>query len=276
MSNKYRKGGASGGAIYARYRPLKKISVLDLKVMFGIFSQYYDGGDLETFIQDMGNKSGVIVLRRKRDRQIVGFSTITRYPIKLKNGRTAYGIFSGDTIIQREYWGSRALQVRFFLHVLAQRFKHPLAPLYWLLISKGYKTYLLLANNFPSGYYYPSEECYRGDLQQVVDDYCEQLFPGYFDRERHLLDFGQDYQKLKQGVADISLEMRQRFPSIEFFERINPTWQQGTELPCVGDLSFVVLARYVVVLCKKLWVKRSSKQSVASTESLAASEGDNG
>ena len=56
------------------------------------------------------------------------------------------------------------------------------------LISKGYKTYLLLANNFH--YYYPHPENSYPQLEPIVRHYCEEMFPGCYDAERGVLDFG--------------------------------------------------------------------------------------
>ena len=51
------------------------------------------------------------------------------------------------------------------------RIKYPFNELYWLLISKGYKTYLLLANNYYV--YYPNIKDENQHLSEVVEHYCE-------------------------------------------------------------------------------------------------------
>jgi hypothetical protein len=52
-----------------------------------------------------------------------------------------------------------------------------------------------------------------------------------------LLDFGGEYQHLKDDVAAITKDMTKHNPDIRHFERLNPSWRQGTELPCVGEVS---------------------------------------
>ena len=49
----------------------------------------------------------------------------------------------------RENWGQPALHNAFFRYSVRSKRRHPLRPVYWYLITKGYKTYLLLSRNFP-------------------------------------------------------------------------------------------------------------------------------
>jgi hypothetical protein len=134
-----------------KFIPIEKISVTTLSSMYRVFSRYYANTDLGTFISDMSKKSGVFLLREQSTSRIVGFSTWTQLPINYKN-KKAIGIFSGDTILEKDYWGNKALQKAFALRLLKMKLSNPRTHVFWLLISKGYKTYLLLANNFLKHY----------------------------------------------------------------------------------------------------------------------------
>ena len=240
--------------LVCRYQRLANISVTDVRRMYEVFAQYYVNAPLETFLADLSRKSGAFLVRRRSDQQIVGFSTVNRFGMTVE-GRPVIGIFSGDTLIERAYWGSRALQLAFTRFVFGIRLRHPRTPIYWCLISKGYKTYLLLANNYPR--YYPNIEGKHAELAPVVRQYCEQLFPGRLDEARMLLDFGDNAQCLADDAAPITEAARRRYPKIAFFERRNPSWQQGTELPCVGRLDwydFWLFARETLV--KKMLRRR--------------------
>ncbi|KAF0808901.1 hypothetical protein A167_02368 [Alcanivorax sp. S71-1-4] len=252
-------GGGQKPAVYGSYRPLRKITPLDLQQMYEIFCHYYHNTSLDLFLRDLSKKQGLFLIRRRSDQRIVGFSTLA--VLTLRDGRrTVRGVFSGDTIIEREYWGSRALQTQFFLRMLWLRVRYPFTPLFWLLISKGYKTYLLLANNFFRFYPNPAGDDPRH--QSLVEQYCEHMFPGSYDPQRRLLDFGDDYQRLRENVADITDDMRERFPRIAFFETRNPSWRQGTELPCLGQLGYSDLLRYLFRFVAKQW-RASEGRSVA-------------
>lgn len=235
-------GCAMNTKLTASFTPIADVTPQDIDEMHALFATYYDNADPAVFVRDMRRKDGVVIAREVKTRRIVGFSTAKRVNF-LVGGQKAVGIFSGDTILEEQYWGDRSLHAGFFRFMVKTKLRHPLQPVYWLAISKGYKTYLVLANNFPR--YYPHHE--RGDeeLKSIADHYCEQLFPEAFDRERGLLDFGDEYQHLKSNVAEITDSMRQNHPKIAFFERRNPSWQAGTELPCVGVVSFEFFARFI-------------------------------
>ncbi len=52
-----------------------------------------------------------------------------------------HAFFSGDTIIEKEYWGNRALTCAMYRYIVSFKLRYPLVPVYWILISKGFKTY---------------------------------------------------------------------------------------------------------------------------------------
>lgn len=250
-------------AVRCRYHDINTVSVRDILRMYQIFIGYYDNADLDVFLADMGKKTGVFIMRAGEgtSERIVGFSTVMHLDIAVGGeGRCARGIFSGDTIVERQFWGSRSLQRAFVAHIIRQRLVNPLRPLYWLLISKGYKTYLLLANNYPR--YYPNPEGEHPHLEGVVHTYCRHLFAKAYDDQKRLLDFGDGYQKLKDDVAGINDEMRRRYPKISFFEQCNPSWQRGTELPCVGEIAFSDLWRYFASSWRKLLSRNSPSREV--------------
>ena len=192
------------------------------------------------------------MLRSKVDDHIAGFSTQTFFNIVV-DGKRVRGIFSGDTIIDPAYWGNNALVTTFYRRLIIERFKHPFTPFYWFLISKGYKTYLLLTNNFYK--YYPSVSWESQRLKRITQAYCEQLFPGDFDADRMLLDFGDSYVRLKDSVARITPELASIDKDIGFFEQINPTWERGTEVPCIGTFDYYTLVRSMFDVPWK-WMKK--------------------
>ena len=234
------------------YRPIQGVTVTHIKQMYDLYASFYENTSLDVFLHDLSKKSGVILLTRKSDDQVVGFSTLTTFDLTV-DGRRIRGIFSGDTIIEPAYWGNNALATTFQRRVLIKRFKHPLTPFYWFLISKGYKTYLLLTNNFYN--YYPNVNGGDERYRRVTEAYCEALFPEAFDRKRMLLDFGNEYVCLKGDVAEITPELKAANPHIAFFEKINPEWRRGTEVPCVGSLDYESVLRSCIDMPLK-WVRK--------------------
>lgn len=244
--------------VVARYRPISRVSPAEVLKMYSIFRCYYENAELDTFLNDMSRKTGVFMLQRRADDQIVGFSTVAKMDMEV-DGKWIKGVFSGDTIIEKEYWGSRALPLAFSLYLARTVLRHPITPVFWLLISKGYKTYLLMANNFFRFYPHPKDR--YEEYQPLVSQYCERLFPGYYDAASGVLDFGDSYQCLKDNVAPITDGVRKASPATVFFERCNPEWQRGTELPCIGRAGFSDLFRYFFRYVNKVW-RRPSQSGV--------------
>lgn len=236
----------------ATYRPIHAVCVATIRQMYAIYEKYYERTSLEIFLRDLSKKSGVILIQRKGDGAVVGFSTLQFFDFEV-DGKRVRGVFSGDTVVEKDYWGSNALANTFYRRLVIERFKHPLVPFYWFLISKGYKTYLLMTNNFYN--YYPNINGDNERHKRIAETFCSRTFPDAFDRERMLLDFGSDYVALKESVADITAEDRARDPNIAFFEQRNPSWDRGTELPCLASCDYVTFLRSLWDVPAK-WVRK--------------------
>jgi hypothetical protein len=131
----------------AKIVPVAELSYQDEARMFQLMQAYYDGVNREQFLTDLSKKSHVILLRDEGEPQIQGFSTLLCLSLTGGEKKTR-GIFSGDTVVEKAYWGQRVLGKAFLRFLFTEKLRHPFEPLYWLLISKGYKTYLMMANNF--------------------------------------------------------------------------------------------------------------------------------
>ncbi len=220
----------------------ERFSLYQLRKMYSIYRVYYENTNFDLFMSDFNKKTGAFVITHPDTREIVGFSTLM--DCKVNDGEKSYqAIFSGDTVIEKEFWGSRALQGAMFKYLIKAKLRYPTQPIYWLLISKGFKTYLLLANNYFT--YYPHPEGKHQHLAPIVEAYCKQYFNDYYDPQNSLLNFGEGYQALKAAVAPITGDMRENNPKIRFFEQCNPSWEMGTELPCIGEIAWSDIARYV-------------------------------
>ncbi len=239
----------------AKFHSRYEISYQDLEEMHSVFKKYYKNTDFRTFKNDLDKKNGALIMRKKSTGEIVGFSTVLEMKMVI-NGKKVYGVFSGDTIVEVEFWGNNPLNSAFVLFFIKKMLANPFRPVYWFLISKGYKTYLLLANNFL--HYYPCHSKEDKQLEDIMKGYCTYLFPEYFNDKKKILDFGQGSQYLKGGVAEITAEMCEKFPKIAFFNEKNPTWDRGTELPCVAKATWgTALYRIIFKPLKKQAVRLS-------------------
>src|SRR5215510_3140079 len=221
------------------------VSVADLRAkdrarMFTLMRKYYDSVTEESFQADLARKDAVILLCDRGE--IQGFSTLVS--LRMTVGRkTVHGVFSGDTVIEKRYWGQQALPVAFLLHMFREKLKRPFTTLYWLLISKGYKTYLMMANNFAE--HFPRREMSTpADRRAIAEAFYLKLFPERYDPATGLITFPAGACRLKSGVAEISNEMKASNPRIAFFEKVNPEWRNGVELACLARMTLAMPFRY--------------------------------
>ncbi len=235
--------------LYTRYVKVNDIKIHEILAMHGLFERYYDFGPLDTFIRDLSRKDGAFIVRRKDNEQIVGFSTMAIFDIP-HGGKTVKGMFSGDTVLEKAYWGTRAVHTAYLVKLLKEALKRPFQQQYWTLISKGYKTYMVMARNLPE--FYPNRQGEQPELKALVESYCEVLFPGKLNRASMVLDFGDESNCLKGTVADINEPLRQREPDIAFFERCNPGWDRGHELPCIAPIGLKTLLVAMVPFMAKV------------------------
>ncbi len=239
---------ARANTLSASLVPIDRIGPSDRNAMWDLFSSYYDAVCREKFDGDLAGKSHAFLLRAKADGSVQGFSTIATFE-RTVQGRKVVGVFSGDTIVARAHWSQTALQRAFFVYVMEVKLRNPRVPVYWFLISKGYKTYLLLARNFPE--YWPRWDRATPAWQAaVLDDFARERFGQAWRPEQGLLKFEQCEGRLKGGVAQIDDRAR-RLPEVRFFEARNPGHAQGDELCCLGRVDVRLGVSYTLKLARK-------------------------
>jgi hypothetical protein len=236
--------GAAQSYLKAAIIPVAQLEAEDRALMWQLMQTYYEAVTEQQFLADLARKSSVIVLRDRGEGRLRGFSTLVRVHIRLDN-HSLCGIFSGDTVIEQAYWGQRVLGKAFLCYLLREKLKHPWQSLYWLLISKGYKTYLLMANNFAE--HYPRfERPTPPHIQRIMDAFYTALYPRHYNAHSGLVSTSGESCRLRDGVAGIAPSLLQANPRVAFFQRRNPTWQQGSELACMACMTVFVPCRYAL------------------------------
>lgn len=221
--------------------------------MFQLMSRYYDGIDQEQFNQDLSEKSDVILLTG--DNRIQGFTTILRIDRTYGN-RHISGVFSGDTVLNKDFWGNRALTIAFGLYLSKMVLASPFRTHYWFLMSKGYKTYLLMTNN--TLHHYP---CHRratpAKFQELIDAFYGDRYEGDYSSAEGLVVPSVETYRLKQTVAAIE-PRHMANPKISFFAQKNPRWNEGIELACVSAINLKTVLYFTSTL-----LARQIRSSVA-------------
>lgn len=201
--------------------------------MLALMRRHYDNVTPTQFSSDLDAKRWVIVARNEANR-IRGFATqdLQRHTI---DGVPIRVLFSGDTIIDRRYWSNNHLIGTWGQFALDLADEVPDVPLYWHLISKGYKTYRLLPlffHDFHPRYDRPSSAVDRRRLDVV----SLARFPDQYDADAGLVRATANGCRLRDGVADITTA-RLRDPHVRYFARRNPRHAEGDELSCLAPLS---------------------------------------
>jgi hypothetical protein len=233
-------------ALSARIIAVEALYPETREAMWRLFCRYYTEVGREIFFSDLAQKSHVILIRERVDHEVKGFSTIQTYDAEV-DGRRVAVLFSGDTIVDREYWGQTALQRAFLRFIIQYKLSHPLTPVYWFLISKGYKTYLLLSRNFPT--YWPRHDRETPPWEQaLIHKLAGEKFGDTYVPADGVLRFETCPCRLKQGVAPIDDQLRARYPEVRFFEQKNPGHSDGDELCCIGLINPTLWISYLAKL----------------------------
>lgn len=225
--------------------------------MFKLFEIFYENVSFERFKSDLLAKTRVIIMLDDQKR-IQGFSTLFDFDFP-HHGKNYRILYSGDTIIAPDYWGTSALTMEFLKNMILLKAKYPTRPVWWFLISKGYKTYLLLANNFLN--YYPRyDKKTPEEHRSLIEGLSEKLYPGKFNRDTGVIEFqAEEHEHLKDSIAEITDELKEKYPKIRFFGERNPEWKKGNELACVGEVDPLLGIVHPLKLVKKLFKKKQKK-----------------
>jgi hypothetical protein len=215
------------------------------ETMWALFARYYDQVSRATFDADLAKKQHVILLEDAG--ALRGFSTLTVTRGEAL-GRRFVAVFSGDTVLDAAYWGQTALQRAFLRYVMRTWARHPLTPVYWFLITKGWRTYLLLSRNFPE--HWPRHDRPTAPWPAaVLDRLAGAMFPGAWRPERGVLEFAACPGRLREDVAPITPDLL-RHADIRFFAERNPGHARGDELCCLGRVHLPLAVSY---LSKLAW-----------------------
>jgi len=212
---------------------VRSVSNLNDKVierMYLLMKKHYASFKKEKFLLDLSEKDGVIILTDE-DNEIEGFSTYLFIDTEYENDKIA-ALFSGDTIIDNKYWGTPALFNIFgkLLHTLMKDNKGKKC--YWFLITKGFRTYLLLPLYFNN--FFPRYDKETPDYEKGLIDHLASLKYREYDRELGLIKAPSDF--LKGDFAEIP-EKRKDNKHVNFFLLRNPGFSKGHELACVCEIN---------------------------------------
>jgi hypothetical protein len=202
--------------------------------MFLLMDRHYANVHPKVFERDLAEKQWVILVSDPVTEQLCGFSTQRLLVIEVE-GRPVTVLFSGDTIIDREHWGDRALSRAWGRHALSLIDAHPEAELYWFLIAQGFRTYRFLPLFFHE--YYPRHDAATpARARAVLDAAAVATDAEHHEAASGVIRASAWQYHLRAGLAEVSPQ-RMQDPAIRFFHDRNPGHPNGDELCCLAPLT---------------------------------------
>jgi hypothetical protein len=209
------------------------VSDADKEQMFIVLQSYFSNLKIDVFMNDMSEKNWVIIMR-EGSHKIFGFSTIQLLQASPRGEPIVY-VFSGDTIVDREYWQYNMLTPAFGFFMLRMIEDFAGTPVYWFLISKGYRTYRFLPTYF--NIFYPTyDKSTPPEYDLLLRHICNYKFGDHYDPGRGIVSFNGHKDHLNNEMCQVP-ETRKNNPHIKFFLERNPDYRRGDELACIADIS---------------------------------------
>jgi hypothetical protein len=212
---------------------VSELSETDKNNMLLLHRQYFDNVFEDIFMRDLSEKNWIILMRDSEG-QIYGFSTMQLIWLKLETTDILF-LFSGDTIINEKIRNSPGLAAAFFHFAYKLIENYSGIPIYWFLISKGYRTYRYLPLYF-NEYYPVHNKAVPQNYQRLLDAIAFFKFGSQYIPESHLIRFKTEKDRLKPEHATIS-GGRLKNPVIKFFLDKNPFFYEGEELTCITAIN---------------------------------------
>jgi hypothetical protein len=214
-------------------RAVSALSADEREQMYVLMDRHFLAMSREGFAADLAEKRSLILIYAATSRQLVGFSTLTRIDSCDEAGPVC-AFFSGDTIMDRAYWGSPLLAQIWARHVFDLAAQAGTPRVYWFLICSGYKTYRFLPLFFRT--FYPTYTCPTPpEVARLIDRLAGAKFPHEYCPASGIVRLARP-TPLRAEVAPLTAE-RQRDPHIAFFAEANPGHAEGDELVCLTELS---------------------------------------
>lgn len=214
-------------------RPVASLFPSEREEMWALYSRFYLGTSRERFREDLTEKDTALVLR-DAEGQVQGFSTLVTWSSEFA-GAPIRVLFSGDTIVEREHWGSQALAFSWLRHAGKLKRQQPTVPLYWFLIVKGQRTFRYLP-----AFALKFLPHWRGSpapgMSELLTLLAREKFGDAYDPATGVIRFRESHGHLAREWAKIS-EREAAREDVQFFLRRNPGYVRGDELACLCELS---------------------------------------
>jgi len=213
-----------------RLVPQTEILVPQKAAMFRLLTEHFDGVTPERFARDLAEKSLALLI--ERGDQLVGFSTLLSWSTKFEDTPLNV-IYSGDTIMSPQAWGTTALPRAWVAGVESLRAGLPEGRCFWLLLTSGFRTYRFLPVFWRE--FFPRFDATTPEFyHRLLNHLAEERFGNQFKKGPGIVRFANP-QRLRDGLQLVP-HGRERDPHIAFFLARNPGHALGDEFVCLTEL----------------------------------------
>jgi hypothetical protein len=197
--------------------------------MFTLLTSHFVGVDQPTFERDLKEKSHVILLEDDAA-TLRGFSTMVVYESRAVAG-PIWVVYSGDTIVDRAWWGTPAL-ARTWIRTVRQLAPANATDVYWLLLTSGFRTYRFLPVFFRD--FHPRHDAATHPAQQLLRALARERFGDQYDDASGLVRLRKPQVLTPDLIALPAGRLTDRH--VSFFLAQNPGFVDGDELACLARI----------------------------------------
>ena len=208
------------------------IAATDRRAMFQLYGHYYGGTSEAVFYSDLADKDYALLLRDGEE-LVRGFSTLA--VIDDDTPQMMRALFSGDTIVDRAFWGQQRLAFNWIRFAGQLKAQQPELPLYWFLIVKGHRTYRYLST-FSIDYYPHHANPTPAAAKNLMTRLARARFGEHFDAGSGLVKLPSSRGHLQPEWAKVPPQDAHK-PEVRYFLERNPNYVCGDELVCLTELT---------------------------------------
>lgn len=198
--------------------------------MYALLARYFEGVTRALFERDLAAKDWVIDVRRGAE--LVGFTSLRVVTLTFE-GTPIIALYSGDTIVAPEAWGTPALAKAWIAGVNRIRATFLGRRCFWLLLTSGYRTYRFLPV-FWRAFHPHFERPTPHVMQSLLEHLAHAEYGNQFDASAGLVRLAHP-QRLRGPLAHVP-RGREINPHIAYFLRRNPGHRFGDELACITEI----------------------------------------
>jgi hypothetical protein len=207
-------------------------SVDEKETFYRLICQCFLGVSWHDFMRDFQEKDAVMILRKEHNEgEIVGWSTLMVLTLALPTTEVK-AVFSGDTVVLPAYRSGIGLGVELSRYFMQTREQFPQHTVYYILISKGWRTYKIMPFFFKE--FSPCHDKPTSPYDKaVMDAFGKKKYPSHYNFDTGVITLSS--QKLMpESIDAIPTKIDDH---TQFFLHSNPGYLDGDELVCVGRIS---------------------------------------